>query len=164
MSETYDQAARLTCHDAIVGGDGADSASDIAMREAVAFAAVTSVEALRDIQIKYPPSGRAQNDRTAAGGGAGDRPMVQRTPLELSGCSGDPAFAADAGGVQAHQRQIDALEGGVLPKSPHSAAEKALAEIWNAEDKDHAPAAAKEFEPPGFVCALELKHRDHQGR
>jgi transposase-like protein len=29
-----------------------------------------------------------------------------------------------------------------LPKSAHPGAKKALAEIWNAEDKDHAQAAA----------------------
>ncbi len=33
-----------------------------------------------------------------------------------------------------------------LPKSAHPAAKKALAEIWNAEDKDHARAAAKAFD------------------
>jgi transposase-like protein len=33
-----------------------------------------------------------------------------------------------------------------LPKSAHPAAKKALAEIWGAEDKDHARAAAKAFE------------------
>lgn len=32
-----------------------------------------------------------------------------------------------------------------LPKSAHPGAKKALAEIWNAEDKDHARAAAKTF-------------------
>ena len=30
---------------------------------------------------------------------------------------------------------------GALPKSAHPGAKKALAEIWNAEDKDHARAA-----------------------
>ena len=34
---------------------------------------------------------------------------------------------------------------GVLPKSAHPGAKKALAEIWNAEDKDHARAAVKAF-------------------
>ncbi|MEU8799786.1 IS256 family transposase [Spirillospora sp. NPDC048819] len=33
-----------------------------------------------------------------------------------------------------------------LPKSAHPGAKKALAEIWNAEDKDHAVAAVKAFE------------------
>src|SRR5260370_627085 len=33
-----------------------------------------------------------------------------------------------------------------LPKSAHPGAKKALAEIWNAEDKDHAVAAAKAFD------------------
>ena len=33
-----------------------------------------------------------------------------------------------------------------LPKSAHPAAKKALAEIWNAEDSDHALVAAKAFE------------------
>jgi transposase-like protein len=33
-----------------------------------------------------------------------------------------------------------------LPKSAHPAAKKALAEIWNAEDKTHALAAVKAFE------------------
>ena len=33
-----------------------------------------------------------------------------------------------------------------LPKSAHPGAKKALAEIWNAEDKDHARAAAKSFQ------------------
>src|SRR6516164_141201 len=35
---------------------------------------------------------------------------------------------------------------GALPKSAHPGAKKALAEIWNAEDKDHARAAVKKFE------------------
>jgi putative transposase len=35
---------------------------------------------------------------------------------------------------------------GALPESAHPGAEKALAEIWNAEDKDHARAAVKKFE------------------
>ncbi|WP_329089575.1 IS256 family transposase [Streptosporangium sp. NBC_01469] len=35
---------------------------------------------------------------------------------------------------------------GALPKSAHPGAKKALAEIWNAEDKDHAQAAVKEFQ------------------
>ena len=35
---------------------------------------------------------------------------------------------------------------GALPNSAHSGAKKALAEIWNAEDKDHALAAVKAFE------------------
>ncbi|TDE18834.1 IS256 family transposase [Nonomuraea mesophila] len=35
---------------------------------------------------------------------------------------------------------------GALPKSAHPGAKKALAEIWNAEDKDHALTAVKEFE------------------
>jgi len=35
---------------------------------------------------------------------------------------------------------------GALPKSAHPGAKKALAEIWNAEDKDHAVKAAKAFE------------------
>ena len=34
---------------------------------------------------------------------------------------------------------------GALPKSAHPGAKKALAEIWNAEDKDHAHAAVKAF-------------------
>jgi transposase-like protein len=34
---------------------------------------------------------------------------------------------------------------GALPKSAHSGAKKALAEIWNAEDKDHARTAVKAF-------------------
>src|SRR5512144_643875 len=34
---------------------------------------------------------------------------------------------------------------GALPKSAHPGAKKALAEIWNAEDKDHARDAAKAF-------------------
>ena len=34
---------------------------------------------------------------------------------------------------------------GALPKSAHPGAKKALAEIWNAEDKDHARAAVKAF-------------------
>ena len=34
---------------------------------------------------------------------------------------------------------------GALPKSAHPGARKALAEIWGAEDKDHAPAAVKAF-------------------
>jgi transposase-like protein len=35
---------------------------------------------------------------------------------------------------------------GALPKSAHPGAEKALAEIWNAEDKAHAQSAAKDFQ------------------
>ncbi len=35
---------------------------------------------------------------------------------------------------------------GALPKSAHPGAKKALAEIWNAQDKNHARAAAKSFE------------------
>jgi transposase-like protein len=35
---------------------------------------------------------------------------------------------------------------GALPKSAHPGAKKALAEIWNAEDKDHARAAVRKFE------------------
>ena len=35
---------------------------------------------------------------------------------------------------------------GALPKCAHTGAKKALAEIWNAEDKDHARAAAKAFD------------------
>jgi transposase-like protein len=35
---------------------------------------------------------------------------------------------------------------GALPKSAHPGAKRALAEIWNAEDKNHARAAAKAFE------------------
>jgi len=35
---------------------------------------------------------------------------------------------------------------GALPKSAHPGAKKALAEIWNAEDKDHARTAVKAFE------------------
>ena len=35
-----------------------------------------------------------------------------------------------------------------LPKSAHPGAKKALAEIWGAEDKQHAAAAEKEFRPP----------------
>ena len=35
---------------------------------------------------------------------------------------------------------------GALPKSAHPGAKKALAEIWNAEDKNHARAAAKAFD------------------
>ena len=34
-----------------------------------------------------------------------------------------------------------------LPKSAHPGAKKALAEIWNAEDKAHARTAVKAFEP-----------------
>jgi len=33
-----------------------------------------------------------------------------------------------------------------LPKSAHPGAKKALAEIWNAEDKDHARAAVRAFD------------------
>jgi putative transposase len=35
---------------------------------------------------------------------------------------------------------------GALPKSAHPGAKKALGEIWNAEDKNHARAAVKAFE------------------
>jgi transposase-like protein len=35
---------------------------------------------------------------------------------------------------------------GALPKSVHPGAKKALAEIWNAEDKDHAERAVKDFQ------------------
>ncbi len=42
---------------------------------------------------------------------------------------------------------------GALPKSAHPGAKKALAEIWNAEDKTHARAAAR-----AFVTAYGAKH------
>ncbi|MDP9843950.1 transposase-like protein [Streptosporangium lutulentum] len=42
---------------------------------------------------------------------------------------------------------------GALPKSAHPAAKKALAEIWNAEDKNHAQAAVK-----GFQAAYGAKY------
>jgi transposase-like protein len=35
---------------------------------------------------------------------------------------------------------------GALPKSAHPGAKKALADIWNAEDKDHARVAARAFD------------------
>jgi len=35
---------------------------------------------------------------------------------------------------------------GAMPKSAHPAAKKALAEIWNAEDKEHAERAVKDFQ------------------
>ncbi len=35
---------------------------------------------------------------------------------------------------------------GALPKSAHAGAKKALAEIWNAEDRDHAERAVKDFQ------------------
>ena len=37
------------------------------------------------------------------------------------------------------------LSGAALPKSAHPGATKALAEIWNAEDNDHTPAAVNAF-------------------
>jgi hypothetical protein len=46
-----------------------------------------------------------------------------------------------------------------MPKSAHPGAKKALAEIWNAEDKSHARDAVKEFEStygakfPKAVCS-----------
>jgi transposase-like protein len=40
---------------------------------------------------------------------------------------------------------VVANELGALPKSAHPGAKKALAEIWNAEDKDHARSAVKAF-------------------
>jgi len=42
---------------------------------------------------------------------------------------------------------------GALPKSAHPGAKKALAEIWNAEDKDHAAKAAR-----AFADAYSAKH------
>ena len=42
---------------------------------------------------------------------------------------------------------------GALPKSAHPGAKKALAEIWNAEDKDHARKAVK-----AFAAAYGAKH------
>jgi transposase-like protein len=42
---------------------------------------------------------------------------------------------------------------GALPKSAHPGAKKHLAEIWNAEDADHARTAVKEFE-----AAYGVKH------
>ncbi len=47
------------------------------------------------------------------------------------------AYVDQFGGV----RDEDVL--GALPKSAHPGAKKALAEIWNAEDKDHARAAGE---------------------
>jgi transposase-like protein len=41
----------------------------------------------------------------------------------------------------------------VLPKPAYPGAKKALAEIWDAEDKDHARAAAKAFEGPSSRAA-----------
>jgi hypothetical protein len=37
------------------------------------------------------------------------------------------------------------LSGAALPKSAHTGATKALAEIWNAEDNDHTRAAVNAF-------------------
>ncbi|HEU5025543.1 MAG TPA: hypothetical protein VFV01_11550 [Spirillospora sp.] len=59
---TYDLAAHLACHDALLGEQGATSANETAMQQAVSAAEVTSVEALRDIQIKYAPTGRVPDD------------------------------------------------------------------------------------------------------
>jgi transposase-like protein len=41
---------------------------------------------------------------------------------------------------------------GALPKSAYPGAKKALADIWNAEDKDHARAAVKAFAPEVHPC------------
>ena len=49
-----------------------------------------------------------------------------------------------------------------LPKSAHQGAKKALAEIWGAQDKTHAHAAAKAFEAAcgaKFPRAVAKNHR-----
>jgi transposase-like protein len=48
-----------------------------------------------------------------------------------------------------------------LPKSAHPAAKKAFAEIWGAEDKAHAQAAAKAFEARLRRQALQGHREDH---
>jgi transposase-like protein len=52
---------------------------------------------------------------------------------------------------------------GALPESAHPGAKKALAEIWNAEDKDHARTAVKKF---GAACGAKFpqdRRQDHRG-
>ncbi|MEU9019694.1 hypothetical protein [Actinomadura sp. NPDC048394] len=61
---TYDLAARLACHDALLGVEGTASANETAMQQAVTAAEETTVEALRDIQIKYAPTGRPPDGPT----------------------------------------------------------------------------------------------------
>jgi len=48
---------------------------------------------------------------------------------------------------------------GALPKSAHPGAKKALAEIWNAEDKDHARKAVKVTtrRSTGCICARQTR-------
>jgi hypothetical protein len=51
-----------------------------------------------------------------------------------------------------------------LPKSAHPGAKKALAEIWGAEDKDHALAAGKAFDAAYGAKFPQSRRQDHRGR
>jgi len=53
---------------------------------------------------------------------------------------------------------------GALPKSAHPGAKTALAEIWNAEDKDHARAAVKKFAAAYGAKFPQGRGQDHRGR
>ena len=48
-----------------------------------------------------------------------------------------------------------------LPRSAHPGAKKALAEIWGAEDKDHAQAAVKAFEA-AYGAKFQGRREDHR--
>ena len=48
-----------------------------------------------------------------------------------------------------------------LPKSAHPGAKKALAKIWNAEDKRHALGAVKKFEAPVRREVRQGGRQDH---
>lgn len=48
---------------------------------------------------------------------------------------------------------------GTLPKSAHPGARRALAEIWGAEDKDHARAAVKAFAAAYGTAARSARRR-----
>jgi len=52
---------------------------------------------------------------------------------------------------------------GALPKSARPGAKKALAEIWNAEDKDHARTAVKAFAAAYRGEVPQDSRQDHRG-
>ncbi len=51
---------------------------------------------------------------------------------------------------------------GALPRSAHPAAKRALAEIWNAEDKDHARQAVRAF-AAAYAASSPRPSPDHRG-
>ena len=51
-----------------------------------------------------------------------------------------------------------------LPKSAHPGAKKAMAEIWNAEDRDHARRAVAAFKLAYGAKFAQSGHQDHRRR